>query len=97
MAQRCPVDSLHVRTADGLEELGVQLLYISGAYCADTSPEFGLWKSLWRRSGAKAGSSFDTTMNDLLPQDMVWFLDRKLPQVWTSKIKLWICSCRLPG
>ena len=82
----------------------MQLLYVSGAYCADTSPEFGLWKSLWRRSGAKAGSSFDTTMNDLLPQDMVWFLDRKLPQVWTYKrsvsspsIKLWICSCRQPG
>ena len=48
-----PVDSLHVRTADGLEELAVQLPSISSAYCPDTSPEFGLWKSFWRRSDAK--------------------------------------------
>ena len=39
-----PVDSLHVRIADGLEELRVQLPYISGAYYADTSLEFGLWE-----------------------------------------------------
>ena len=48
-----PVESLHVRTADGLEELAVQLPSISSAYCPDTSLEFGLWKSFWRRSYAK--------------------------------------------
>ena len=42
-----PVDSLHVRIADGLEELGVQLPHISGA---NTSPEFGLWESHWRKT-----------------------------------------------
>ena len=41
-----PMDNLHAHTVDDLEELKVQLPFISGAYCADTSQVFSLWKSL---------------------------------------------------
>ena len=62
-----PMDGLHVHTADGLEKLAVQLPFISGAYCADPSPEFGLWNSLWRRSDAKAATNTGVQKSFPLP------------------------------
>ena len=69
-SERSRLHGLHVHIADGLEKRTVQLPFISGAYCADTSPEFGLWKSLWRRSDAKAITNTEVQKSFPLPYSL---------------------------